>query len=390
MKLRRILLDIDRFVCSKRNEGNDANKFFIDYEDRKKYEEQIMYLQMGINIASMNTNRMPFFIMKSGPFNFIRRSELGDKILFLLNHASQSRILGWEDEYKEVIAFSPVLKMTYEAFCAAALAGGDVEGAGYVKPLIYSTDKVDAPVIKNKNETVEMLNQFVLDLRKALRCKRIKEETKSFRRNADERYLHLMKVAMQAWDANGKQLLLRIDWGFNQLDPIMKPRFKSQEEIIKEFELLDGKRRQMIFRLKRMYGRNLSFYAWKIECGLNRGFHMHWFIALNGDFHRNAWFHGKRIADDWNEHVCGDDSCCWNTIGNKDFRKIYLRTVNYDDKDLPEIMDTFIGYLTKIDITMKLRAPEGYRTFGCTKLKKEKINKPGPKRTKTMVEILND
>lgn len=91
-----MFIDIDRFVCSKRNRRNDGNEFFVNYEDRKKYEEQIMYFQMGINIASMNTNRMPFFVIKSGPFKFIRRSELGDKILFLLNHASQSRILGWE------------------------------------------------------------------------------------------------------------------------------------------------------------------------------------------------------------------------------------------------------------------------------------------------------
>lgn len=380
MKLNRLFLDLDRFLCSRRNESSHGNTIFVDYEDRKRYEEQMMYFQMGINIAAMSTSRMPFFLMKSGPFQFIRKNDLGDKILFMLNHASQSRVLEWDQEYKEVISLSPILRMTYESFYAASSAGGEVDGVGYVKPVLYLKKDVDKRVINGNCETITLLNDFVLNLRKSLRSNKIKEETKSFKRNADERYYQLMKVAMQAWRTNSKHLLLRVDWGFHKTEAFNKPRFKTQEKIIGEFELVDIKRKMMIKRLQKMYGAALSFYSWKIECGLDRGLHMHWLIAINGHIYQNAWFHSKRIAEDWNENVCEDESCCWNPSVNKDFKKIYLRNIDYRDSDLPNILDTFIGYLTKVDITMKLRAPSGYRSFGCTKLKKEKIKKTGPKR----------
>ena len=136
----------------------------------------------------------------------------------------------------------------------------------------------------------------------------------------------------------------------------------------------------MLKKLKKMYGNDLSFYAWKIECGYKKGLHIHWLIALNGSKYQSSYFHANAITDEWNKNVCGDESYVWNVMEFAKGQEKYQRNLDYRDKDLIKILDTYASYLTKLDVTMKLSAPNGFRTFGCSKMKTKLNKKTGPKR----------
>ncbi|KGH28585.1 YagK/YfjJ domain-containing protein [Comamonas testosteroni] len=381
MSVRDKFIDLQRFVFKKREDSF----FTINYEERRKHYDQLMYYYIGVDIASLDEKRMPFFKMKSGMTYKARASGLGYQILSLLSHAGQSRVLGWDEEYASIINYSPLMKLNYNAFAAATSSSGEsVEGIGFIEPVIYGEHKFKMAFGKRTDEIVDGLNKFVLQLKEALNKDNLHEEIKSFYRNSKERYCHLMKVALQAWEINCKNILLRIDWGFHAENPRMPFRLKTDQEINEDFTAVDMKRNLMLKRLQKMFGKDLSFYAWKIECGFNKGLHIHWLIALNGSKYLNPYFHSKAITDDWNQCVCGDDSYAWNVLGMCQRDSKYLRNIDYHDEDLVKILSTYSNYLTKLDVTMKLRAPEGFRTFGCSKLKKLDKNKPGPKRSSSI------
>ena len=378
MSVRDKFMDLQRFVLK----NNKDSGFIISYDERRKYSEKLMYYCVGANISSLNFKKMPFFKMKSGMTYRARASGLGYQILNILNHASQSRVLGWDEEYAPIINYSPLMKLTYSAFAAAASPnGGSVDAIGFIRPVFYDERAFKMACGKRADEIIDKLNNFIVQLKNALNKDELREEIKSFYRNAKERHHQLMKVALQSWEINCKNVLLRIDWGFYIEKQRMPFRLKTEQEINEEFVVVDVKRSLMLKRLKKMFGKDLSFYAWKIECGHHKGLHIHWLIALNGSKYHNPYFHSRAITDDWSHHICGDESYVWNVLGMCKRGSKYLRNIDYRDEELIKILSTYASYLTKLDVSMKLRAPEGFRTFGCSQLKKIKKNKPGPKRS---------
>lgn len=378
MSIRIKFIDLQRYVYK----SKEFPEFILDYSERRRYSEKLMYYYMGIKIASLDKNRMPFFKMKNSITYVARSSDLGKEILSLLEFAGNSNLFGLDEEYARALQLSPIMRMTYNAFAAAASGGAEVKGVGFVKPVISSERYFRSSCGKHADSVVDGLNNFVLQFNMALKKKSLREEVKSFYRNAKERYFQLMKVASQAWDLKCKNVLIRVDWGFLKENPPLPPRLKTEAEINQDFSIVEARRKLMQKRLKKMFGNDLSFYAWKIECGFDKGLHIHWLLALNGSKFKNAWFHTQAIVDDWDKNICGSDSYAWNVL---DICKgkgsgQYLRNLDYRDKDLPKILDTYARYLTKLDVTMKLRAPEGFRTFGCSKLKNLNTKKPGPKR----------
>ena len=381
MSARDKFIDLQRFVFKNKSDSC----FTISYEDRRIYHEKLMYYSIGVNIASLDKKRMPFFKMKSGTTYRARASGLGHQILNILNHASQARLLGWDEEYASIINYSPLMKLTFSAFVAATSPKGErIEGIGFVEPVIYGERGFTMACGKRTDAIVDSLNNFVIQLKDALNKDDLREEIKSFYRNANERYHQLMKVALQSWEINCKNVLLRIDWGFYVEHPRKPFNFKTEQEIIEEFSVVDVKRNLMLKRLKKMFGKNLSFYAWKIECGHHKGLHIHWLIALNGSKYQNPYYHSRAITEDWTQHVCGEESYIWNVLGMCKPGSEYLRNIDYRNEELITILSTYASYLTKIDVTMKLRAPESFRTFGCSKMKNLNKNKPGPKRSSSI------
>lgn len=115
MTARDKLSDIQRFISKFKGEDH----LTIEYESRRKYAEKLMYFYMGVEVASIDCNRMPFYKKNRGETYKAHSSDLGKRILFLLEHASQSRVIGWDEEYALILKQSPIMKITYDAFVAA-------------------------------------------------------------------------------------------------------------------------------------------------------------------------------------------------------------------------------------------------------------------------------
>lgn len=379
MRIKDSFVELQHFI------GVDVDKssFYINGLERKMYAERLMFYEIAVKVAALS-DRMPFFKYKknSQSRSFARASDLGAKILAALDYAECNRLFEWDSEFYEHVMLPPQLKLVYQACYAAKIPGGSlVEGVGFVKYIKYSYRKYFNSKEEVQDDAINCLNEFSENLKKSLRKYSFREKIKSFERNSRERYFQLMNVASQGWEKNCKNILIRIDWGFKKENLFMPVRFKNEKEMSDAFNEVDCLRKRMLKSIKRVFGVDLTFYAWKIECGDIKGLHIHWLVAVNGSKRMHAGYAGKEIVDEWNKYICDKNSYAFNVNYLKGGCRSGLRLIDYRDEELPEILDRYVGYLTKLDFLMKLRVPGNMRTFGCSKLKKQTNEKRGPKRS---------
>lgn len=278
----------------------------------------------------------------------------------------------------------PEVELVTQTLKAASDSGGFVTGVGYVPALPFEIEEFATLGGDKLKAAHTALNELAILMRHHLLSKTMRNSIKSFRRNATERYKQLMRVAVSGWSRNCKNLLIRLDWGYRKSYPSFPVEFKGQDEFYRQCVEVNNYRERMLKILRDMFGDDLIFFAWKIECGDVRGLHLHWLLAINGSKHQDRINVPRRIADAWDDEIGRDTGKTYNVNALAEAEKNGLRVLDYRDSDLFDFLGVYCDYLTKVDYTLKLRMPKKMRSFGCSKLKARKKNKPGPVRSQQM------
>lgn len=248
-----------------------------------------------------------------------------------------------------------------------------------MEPSFYRIQSDEDKEIIQKN-----VNDLSFYLRTLWMLKGNREKVHSYRRNATEISRQMINVAKQGFCNTSKILLCRFDSGYRYRVPDMRGKFSSREDYEIRFKRVSAMRDQMLKILRKMVGRELIFFFWKIECGPFKGLHIHWFIGLNGHIYRDRINDSREIADAWNVYFKNDDFYTYNLSSHQKHEDAILRVIEYSDPLLGRILGGYADYLSKVDYLGKLRAPGNMHTFGGTKLKKIQKSKRGPKRSKQM------
>lgn len=259
----------------------------------------------------------------------------------------------------------------------------------YLFSLLYQLDynAYQLQSEKDKERVKKALNGLSAYLRKKLMQAGHKEKVHSFKRNSTECYKHVLQVCQQAWEAHSSILLIRLDWGYRVKVPDMRAVFVSPQDYEMRFRRVSEYRAQMLEVLHKMYGNDLAFFVWKIECAPVKGLHIHWLIGLNGAKHQDRINVPRVIADKWDEVVGDPDAYTWNLSAEQKHEEAILRVIDYSDPLLWRIVGGYADYLTKVDYLVRLRTPKDMHSFGSTKLKSAIKPKKGPKRSKPMPKL---
>ena len=352
--------------------------FVIIGEESVLNEERRRLYYICQELIDHNLN-LPIFKREDGR-NYIKTRFLGEEIIKLLERLELSRIsIGKEKSFNFRI-YSPHIELFLKiANAAISEHGAEVDGVGFVSMLPFRPEQYRYIVGAEIDKGIHSLNQLINIFRKAMLSNGMQEAVKSFRRNSKEIYKHAMNAAGQSWGKNCKNLLIRLDWSFRKTYPAKRTRFKSQKDFECQMGLAGKYRKMMLKNLRENFGKDLAFFAWKIECGDIKGIHIHWLIAVNGSKHQDRINVGRKISNDW-DNLLGDKSFTFNVNYMRNSEESGLRVIKYNDPDLWSILGFYCDYLTKVDYTLKLRMPKNMRSFGCSKLIQLNPNKPGPKR----------
>ena len=230
-------------------------------------------------------------------------------------------------------------------------------------------------------EVAADFNNFAKDLRDALRDENMKEKIKSFERNARERSKQFLRGCESAFNRHSKCLSIRLDTTYrkkNQNDEDHVP--ETNEEFLENCKKIESHRELFIKHLHRTFRENLAFYSWKLEYGVTRGLHLHWFIILNGNKFQDRINIAFHLGEHWVNNITGGDGTYFNVSSRNSNGSNILRVVHHSETEAREHFERIANYLTKTDFLIKIALPGNMRSFGCSKSVKSFSAKRGRKR----------
>jgi hypothetical protein len=243
------------------------------------------------------------------------------------------------------------------------------------------------------NAWIEDLNTCIALIRQECREKGFLKEIKSLQRGLNKNYQSLLEYIDALFACHSRILVLRIDFGYLRdagfgkdfKEPIEFSEFKSHHDL-----LIKHLKSKNFKELKESF----LGYASKFEYGIEKGYHFHSFIFLDGSLVREDVSLGKLIGNYWNTTLTKGSGVYHNCNARKDsYQYPGVGMISHNDDQLMDGLKNHAApYLTKMDYYIKLIAPKGQRTFvkGITpKPKKDARGRPRSKVTrapKTRVE----
>lgn len=148
--------------------------------------------------------------------------------------------------------------------------------------------------------------------------------------------------------------------------------------------------RDALFKAVRChYGKGLMGYAWKLEYGVNRGYHYHMLFFFDGSMHQSDIKIGMHIGKMW-EEVTKQEGNFYNCNANKHTYDVCgIGTLNHGDPSVRERFERVVGYLTKADYHCRLRLPGKQRSFQTSFCKEHKVKQGRPRGKKASAKHLS-
>ena len=239
-------------------------------------------------------------------------------------------------------------------------------------------DDILALHVKYSNEIVEQI-----------RLDGNSDEFKNWRlaieRQPNENKERLWSLIKSCLSVNHHALVLRFDLGYGQYycDPELSgARAVSYEEVREHRTALRRfLKRDLKGRLQPGACKGLVF-AIKLEYGLDKGYHFHVMVLLNGDIVCRDGGITELICNYWRGEITGGRGGACNCNLRK-YKRRGIGSIRYGQHDkLDILMKDVVPYITKVDYYGKMVKPDGHRTFWLSQPPKVGARPKGRKRAK--------
>jgi hypothetical protein len=262
------------------------------------------------------------------------------------------------------------------------------------KMATYFESDDDFPIKHIGENILRQLNKkFLLKQLSEALLKEIKQESKSvgfkkklnnYNRGPVKNFKSLTTYINDLFDDKKARLLVvRVDLSYG-----LKDRLSITEEEAYEEYLQAKKDRENLFyniRSNELF-KHLVGYAWKMEYGLDKGFHFHILFFFDGSQVHKDIIIAKMIGEHWEREITGGKGVYHNCNASKDdYEKLGIGMINYYDKDLREnLINEVAAYLVKTDLYSRviIRDQAGRkgkmdnaRTFGRGEIKAKNHNR---------------
>jgi hypothetical protein len=107
-------------------------------------------------------------------------------------------------------------------------------------------------------------------------------------------------------------------------------------------------------------------FAWKLEYGLDKGFHYHLLLLFDGSRRQQDVKIAMDIGEYWKHEITSGEGVYWNCNARKsDYKACGVGRISRNDIELRAILkDKVALYLTKVDVILKLVMPDNHRSYG--------------------------
>jgi len=207
------------------------------------------------------------------------------------------------------------------------------------------------------NQFAEVMTRVVAEIRSEAERADWKSLKRNFRRNANKNYSNIIKRLKVLMLRHAKVLVIRLDLMYrrNLVEGCAGCEFS--------YDTVRADRERFVASLRSAYGAGLLGYAIKLESGLERGYHYHALIFLDGSKHREGISNGQRIGEIWGFITGGNGVFNNCNMNYKSYRYVGVGMAKYCEGTIWEGFKHIAKYLTKPDHHVRLSLPAKHRSF---------------------------
>lgn len=251
-------------------------------------------------------------------------------------------------------------------------------------------NKISNKELNKKNE-----KKLLESLIKELQSEQTKNDFKKSNKEVQRRTRILKNYIQNLIDYKANLLLIRLDLAYNKNYVDQRKNFILQNSDYQDFLKLNNERlandlkeikecKTKFFRaIKNKY--NVVGYIWKLEYGLEKEFHYHCLIILDGDKHREDGTIAKSMGEMWKQINSEDGGITtkgvyWNCNDDKQkykYKHLAIGQLNANNtKMIGDLFNYVLPYMAKMDYYIKSSASND-RSVGTGERKyKEKSGRP--------------
>lgn len=253
--------------------------------------------------------------------------------------------------------------------------------------ILYS-NKISNKELNEKNE-----KKLLESLIKELQSEQTKNDFKKLNKEVQRRARTLKNYVQNLIDYKANLLVIRLDLAYNKNYIDQRKNFILQNSGYQDFLKLNNERlandlkeikecKTKFFRaIKNKY--NVVGYIWKLEYGLEKEFHYHCLILLDGDKHREDGTIAKSMGEMWKQINSEDGGMTtkgvyWNCNDDKHkYKHLAIGQLNANNtKMIGDLFNYVLPYMAKMDYYIKSSASND-RSVGTGERKyKEKSGRP--------------
>ncbi|MBK3338667.1 inovirus Gp2 family protein [Burkholderia pseudomallei] len=219
------------------------------------------------------------------------------------------------------------------------------------------------------------LNEAVEEIRERGRARSFADTLKPYTRLAAKNYGSLLELIRALFRKHHRLLVIRVDFEYGKAH-----RSVSFSKVRKHGEALVRYLKRVQHRKRNVY----KGYVLKLEYGLQRGWHFHGLIFLDGDVVHGDVHYGKMFGEHWKTTTTKGMGAYYNCNANaqKYGKDCGIGIVESDNVGRRYALETHVaGYLTKPDFYAPMMKVEGKRLFFRSEVPKTPAVKRGRKRT---------
>ena len=192
------------------------------------------------------------------------------------------------------------------------------------------------------------------------------------------------KLVDEAFVFSSKVLAIRLDLGYAKgAHPL--PRYgekdDSKSEKRADLEAFLSHLRKILTFMKKTYGLNRLAYILKIEYGLQKGYHAHLLLLLNGHRHQQDISIAQQLGEEWSNDITQGTGAYWNCNAHKNhYQENAIGMIHRkDDIKRGFLKSKVLTYLVKHDIPLELIGERPFRKFRPSHRKLNSLADPQPR-----------
>lgn len=222
------------------------------------------------------------------------------------------------------------------------------------------------------------LNGTVSSIRAKINSPDFRKQLSNFKRSSNKNLTSFQRYTNKCFEVCSRLLVLRIDLYYE------KGTFQGKS-FGESYELARQHWKKWIRRFKRRSGKAYVGYAKILEYGIEKSFHFHVLLLLDGSLARQDILIAKLAGKDWRDVVTQGVGRSHNCHLKKDtYHRLGIGMVHADDKEKRAALDGIMAYMIKIDYFIKLVTPDGRRAFSKGDMPSAKLKSGRPRNTSAL------